>query len=241
MTFAYQWLANDGQNDAEMEDATGATHEVGPADVGKTLKVRVTFTDGGGTEEVLTSAATETVEALSVEVSIAAAATPVTEGSDAVFTLTRTGDASAALTVGVSVSVSGAFPDGTAPTEAGFAAGASTATLRVATANDGTAEADGRVSASVASGAGYVVVGGVRQCGRGRVRQRRGRAGGDGAVVGGHDGGGLRKRSHRGGERGPADEHRREARTSGRGRCGIGRRGGSFISSSPRRSPRGTV
>ena len=157
VTFAYQWLANDGQNDTEIEDATGATHEVAPAEVGKTLKVRVTFTDEDGTEEVLTSEATEAVEVRPVEVSIAAAATPVTEGADAVFTLTRTGDASSALTVGVSVSVSGAFLDVTAPTEAGFAAGASTATLRVATANDGTAEADGRVSASVASGTGYVV------------------------------------------------------------------------------------
>ena len=160
VTFAYQWLANDGQSDTEIEDATGVTHEVAPAEVGKTLKVRVTFTDDKGTEEVLTSAATETVEALPVAVSIAAAATPVTEGTDAVFTLTRTGDASAALTVGVSVSVSGAFLDGTAPTETGFAAGASTATLRVATANDGTAEADGRISASIASGTGYVVTSG---------------------------------------------------------------------------------
>ena len=160
VTFAYQWLANDGENDTEIENATGATHQVGPAEVGKTLKVRVTFTDEGGTEEVLTSAATEAVEALPVAVSIVAASSPVTEGSYAVFTLTRTGEASVALTVGVSVSASGAFLDGTAPTEAGFAAGASTATLRVATANDGTAEADGRVGASVASGAGYVVAAG---------------------------------------------------------------------------------
>ena len=165
VTFAYQWLANDGQNDTEIEDATGATHEVAPAEVGKTLKVRVTFTDEGGTEEVLVSAATEAVEALPIAVTIAAAATPVTEGADAVFTLTRTGDASAALTVGVSVSVSGVFLDGSALTEAGFAAGASTATLRVATADDGTAEADGRVSASVASGTGYVVAAGSGSAG----------------------------------------------------------------------------
>ena len=34
-----------------------------PGDVGKTLKVRVTFTDDKGTEEVLTSVATEAVAA----------------------------------------------------------------------------------------------------------------------------------------------------------------------------------
>ena len=81
VTFAYQWLANDGQNDTEIEDATDATHEVAPAEVGKMLKARVTFTDEGGTEEVLTSAATEAVEALPVAVSIVAASSPVPWGN----------------------------------------------------------------------------------------------------------------------------------------------------------------
>ena len=61
VVFAYQWLANDGTDDTGIAGATGATHEVAPAQVGKTLKVRVTFTDDGGTEEVLTSVATEGV------------------------------------------------------------------------------------------------------------------------------------------------------------------------------------
>ncbi len=59
--FAYQWLAHDGTENTAIAGATGATHEVGPEQVGKALKVRVTFTDDKGTEEVLTSAATETV------------------------------------------------------------------------------------------------------------------------------------------------------------------------------------
>ena len=41
VTFAYQWLANDGTEDTEIEGATGATHEVGPTQVGQTLTVRV--------------------------------------------------------------------------------------------------------------------------------------------------------------------------------------------------------
>ena len=61
--FAYQWLAHDGTNDSEIAGATGSTHEVGLAEVGKTLKVRVTFTDDGDTEERLTSVATEAVAA----------------------------------------------------------------------------------------------------------------------------------------------------------------------------------
>ena len=63
VTFVYQWLANDGTEDTEIEGATGATHEVGPTQVGQTLTVRVTFTDDQGHEETLTSAATEPVVA----------------------------------------------------------------------------------------------------------------------------------------------------------------------------------
>ena len=60
-TYAYQWLSNDGTDDTEIAGANGATHEVAAAEVGKTLKVRVTFTDDADTEETLTSKATETV------------------------------------------------------------------------------------------------------------------------------------------------------------------------------------
>ena len=163
-TFVWQWLSNDGTEgaeDVEIEAARAATYQPVPGDIGKTLMVRVTFSDDAENEEMLVSAATEAVIAAPVKVSIAAASSPVTEGRDAVFTLTRTGDTAAALTVGVSVSAAGAFLDGAAPTEASFAQGASTATLRVATADDGTAEADGRVSASVSSGTGYAVADGA--------------------------------------------------------------------------------
>ena len=63
-TFAWQWLANDGTDDSEIAGATNATYEAAPADAGKTLKVRVTFTDDKGTAEVLVSAATEAVAAV---------------------------------------------------------------------------------------------------------------------------------------------------------------------------------
>ena len=57
--FTYQWLA-DG---AETQDATDATYTPDDADEGKTISVRVTFTDDAGNEETLTSAATDAVEA----------------------------------------------------------------------------------------------------------------------------------------------------------------------------------
>ena len=59
--FAYQWLSNDGNHYADIEDATDATYELADDEVGQTFKVRVTFTDGAGFEESMTSAATEAV------------------------------------------------------------------------------------------------------------------------------------------------------------------------------------
>ena len=61
VTFAYQWLANDGTEDAEIAGAASDTYTVAPGDAGRTLKVRVTFTDDKGTAETLVSAATDAV------------------------------------------------------------------------------------------------------------------------------------------------------------------------------------
>ena len=61
--FSYQWIANDGNDDADIAGATARTYEVSDGDVGKTIKVRVTFTDDAENAETLTSAATAAVEA----------------------------------------------------------------------------------------------------------------------------------------------------------------------------------
>ena len=59
-TFAYQWLADD----ADISGATGSsTYTPAGADVGKAVKVRVSFTDDAGHDETLTSAATAPVAA----------------------------------------------------------------------------------------------------------------------------------------------------------------------------------
>ena len=58
-TFTYQWLADD----ADITDATGSTYTLVAADEGKTVKVRITFTDDAGNDESLTSAPTATVTA----------------------------------------------------------------------------------------------------------------------------------------------------------------------------------
>ena len=59
VSYSYQWLADD----ADIEDATGSTYKVSDDDVGKTIKVRVSFTDDASNQESLTSAATAAVTA----------------------------------------------------------------------------------------------------------------------------------------------------------------------------------
>ena len=62
--FTYQWIANDGTEDTDIQDATGSTYTLAAADEGKTIKVRVSFTDDGGNQETRTSAVTVAVAAI---------------------------------------------------------------------------------------------------------------------------------------------------------------------------------
>ena len=157
-TFAWQWLSSYSGTDTAIAGATGPSYTLSAAEEGKTVRVRVRFTDGGGTEESLVSEATAAVEAaLPPEVSIAAALPSVTEGTVAVFTLSRTGPVAGALTVEVEVSESGAMVAGTPPVEAVFEAGSATAATAVGTEDDGTAEAASEITAALAAGAGYTV------------------------------------------------------------------------------------
>ena len=61
--FNYQWIANDGNGDTDIDDATDSTYTPSVSDVGKTIKVKVSFTDDAENEESLTSEATEAVAA----------------------------------------------------------------------------------------------------------------------------------------------------------------------------------
>ena len=64
VSYSYQWVRVDADgmsNPVDITDATDATYTLVYADLGKTLKVRVTFDDDGGNTETLTSAATATV------------------------------------------------------------------------------------------------------------------------------------------------------------------------------------
>ena len=61
--FTYQWISNDGTEDSHIQNATGSTYTVGAYDEGKTIKVRLSFTDDAGNDESLTSEPTATVTA----------------------------------------------------------------------------------------------------------------------------------------------------------------------------------
>ena len=73
--YTYQWIRVDGTDEADLTAATTATYTMNNADLGKTLKVRASFTDDAGNAESRTSAPTATVEygaptALSVTVGV---------------------------------------------------------------------------------------------------------------------------------------------------------------------------
>ena len=62
-TFSYQWISNDGTTDTDIDGATGQQYTLQASDEGKTIKVRVSFTDDAGNSESLTSEATVQVVA----------------------------------------------------------------------------------------------------------------------------------------------------------------------------------
>ena len=154
----WQWLSNDGAEgagDEEIEGATKAAYTPAASDVGKTLRVRVTFTDDRGTEETLTSAATVAVAKGLPVVSLGAVAAYAKEGAHALFTLARSGDAEGPLAVALAVSEDGAMLGAPVPAGARFAAGAREVALAVPTAGDGTDEGDSTVTVRVVAGSAY--------------------------------------------------------------------------------------
>ena len=125
-------------------------------EVDKPEKDDLISTDGDGADEgpAQPPAATMTEPA---EVSIAAVGRLVTEDSAAVFTLTRGGGATTALTVSVRVTESASVLAGDGRETVTFAAGESAATLSVGLDDDSEVEATSRVTATITAGTGYVV------------------------------------------------------------------------------------
>ena len=140
--FAWQWVSNDGNVDSDIADATGTAYTPVLADAGKTLAVRVTFTDDGGTGETLTSAATASVAPL--EVSFGAAAYTAAEGGAGAEVAVRlSGDPGQDVTIALTATPGGGAEaaDYTAPASVTFTAGgALTQTIEVTAVADEAAE-----------------------------------------------------------------------------------------------------
>ena len=83
VSYRYQWVRNDGSTDSDIQDATGTSYSLVDADEGRTIKVKVSFTDDAGNEETLTSAATASVAAapIPLTVSVTTAAPANHDGS----------------------------------------------------------------------------------------------------------------------------------------------------------------
>ena len=63
VSYSYQWIANNGTADTDLQDATARTYTPRVNDMGKTIRVKVSFTDDSSNDETLTSAATVAVAA----------------------------------------------------------------------------------------------------------------------------------------------------------------------------------
>ncbi len=61
VSFSYQWTRVHGSTETSINGATSASYRITKADVDKTIKVRVTFTDDAGNQESLSSAPTPAV------------------------------------------------------------------------------------------------------------------------------------------------------------------------------------
>ena len=86
-SFSYQWLRNDGTSDAVISGATGSSYTVHNDDGGRSLRVRVSFTDDDGFEESLTSGAAAVPVPTPLTASFDAGTVPGSHDGSTAFTL----------------------------------------------------------------------------------------------------------------------------------------------------------
>ena len=159
----WQWYRTpDGGSETEISGAASATYTVVAADLGAALTAKASWTDNGGFTNTLVSAPTSEVAVRPVVTIVAAGdGASVTEGTDAVFTLSRTGPATSELTVTVAVSDPEAVLTTTSPpSSVTFAAGEADTMLALATDDDDTDDTDGdvgTVTVTLVAGSGYEV------------------------------------------------------------------------------------
>ena len=88
-TYTYQWIRVDGVTEADIAGENSSTYTLDDADLGKTIKVKVSFDDDASNTETLTSAATVTVTAAaSTNTAPTASDNTVTTGEDRAYAFT---------------------------------------------------------------------------------------------------------------------------------------------------------
>ena len=131
-TYTYQWIRVDGTDEADIASANSSTYPLVDADLGTTLKVRVTFDDDLGHTETLTSAATATVGAVATAPTVSTVAVTSTPASGTTYYLAGeviefTVTFSAPVTVTATPKF--AFRLGAATRQAAYASGSGSAAL----------------------------------------------------------------------------------------------------------------
>ena len=128
----------------------------GDADGDRVYEVTMQVSDGAN---AVTADLEVTLQDVEATVTVAADTDTVEEGTAAVFTVTRTGDLSGALTVAVAIDETGTVlaSGGSGTKQVSFSDGAASATLSAATEDDATPETLGTVTAAVQTGTGYTV------------------------------------------------------------------------------------
>ena len=139
-----------GQKNQASHIVTGLTNSTDYA-----FQVRAVNDVGESDASVEATATPMAVSPLTVSVTITAAEIVVDEGRNAEFTLLRSGSATGALEVELTVIESGDMLHSPVPQRVTFPAGAARVTLTVQTVNDGGDERDSVVTVTVGQGTGY--------------------------------------------------------------------------------------
>ncbi len=154
--YAYQWIRVDGASEGDIFGATGGTYSPVAADVGKTIKVRASFTDDKGNAEARTSEATAEVALGEVStVRFGAASYTAVEGvPGALVAVELSPPADAAVTIALTATARGGATSGDwsgVPSSVRFAVGESRKTFTVTAVDD--AEVDAGESVRLGFGA----------------------------------------------------------------------------------------
>ena len=152
-TLTYQWLRVDGANETDIPGETQSSYTVTAADIGKTLKVKLGFTDNFDGVEARTSAATATV-AQPPTVSIAAVYPKATmRVANPEFRVTISAAQTSAVTVNLSITQAANYLTSTTQSIE-IPANETSATKKFAGFYGGTTSGD--LTATVVAGTGYV-------------------------------------------------------------------------------------